>query len=268
LNFLNSCQILRKLRISLFLLSFIILFQTKLEAQIGSLSGTKIWSVSHNTLPQNILEFEPTFYTNRYNSEFDFWGNSKPLGEEVYESSISWRVSYGVYKNLEIGMTTTGNLEDVNIAMKYTLRDSSWINFGAMIGYTEELGNREIQQDDRRMNAFQLGLISTIVFDDKNSLDLNAQFEQTYVDNDNWSRWHLNADFGTYALHPNYQLILGVFHTYKFVGSTTYKTVLLPTISIEPSDKYALVFNLSKAVYGKKETNDLGFGVTLTLLLD
>ncbi len=244
---------------------------TNCFGQIGSLSGTKVNSVSYNVLPLHTLEFEPTFSTLRYNSVFATTpGEEEELGFEQQESSLSWRMTYGAFENTEFGFAVPSDFSSVEFAMKYTLLDSTWLNLGAMLGYNQELGNTRLPTGIGLDKAFQLGLIGSFDIDSKHSIDLNLQFEKSYFSrNLDSSKWIVTADFGSYALHENYQLVLGACYFDSFQGESQNHLTISPGLSIETSDRFGLLFFLSDVVYGTEEyPNSLAFTFIVTTVFE
>jgi len=138
-----------------------------------------------------------------------------------------------------------------------------------MIGYTEELGSQEFVPEDRRGNAFQMGLVSSVAISPLHSFDFNLQYEKVYSSdfiNNSW--WHINADFGTYALHPDYLLILGAYYNRLLKETGEYSFSVLPGISVETAENFLIVLNMSKVLKGKWTDNTLGFNLALTIILD
>jgi len=240
--------------------------QCTLHAQNGSLSGTKIAALSHSSLPKGLLEFEPTFSSSWYSSYFTDSGTEE-YGSKTYESGLSWRITTGIFDKAEIGVNASSTFESIDLGFKYTLRDSARINLAAMLGYSSDLGNRTYVPPQSRYYAYQLGLISTIILDDKNSIDFNVQLEQSYANSNDWSTWYLNADFGTYALHKDYLLILGASY---FISSDGHKKFsLIPALSIEGNEQFFLVVALTDDIWGRNQVdNTTGFSLTVTIELN
>jgi len=239
--------------------------QSLLDAQIGALSGTKLASVSYNAILDNDLEFEPTFFTSRYTAA----GTVGAVDTSIYNSSVSWRMSYGLFKNAEIGFTSDGNFESVSMAFKYAFNEGTRFGYAGMCGYSQMLGNNVVPKNNRIENAFQLGLISTIQFDDNNSVDLNVQFQQAYTSDQSLPSMIYNVDFATMALDIRYPLMFGLMYTNQSGDEDYSDLTLSPGFGIETGEDFALLLFMTQAVsVSDNASKETGFGLIVTLFID
>ncbi len=255
------------------ILLFIILISSQLGiGQIAGISGSKISAFSYDPIPN--LEFEPTFNITRSNT---FWDENSDRFEDLdsitIASSLCWRITYGFMENLEVGFSVPSDFSTGGLGIKAYLYGGDIFHLSAMAGTNIALGNRTYDKNNPSpddLSSFGLGLVGSLVFNEKQSIDINFQ-TQDYFKNDvkgiPTSAYFFNADYGIRRLNDNLLLILGSgFQYYKTENIEQSKWTLYPGISIEFAKNYLIVINTSFDFAGKNIEKQSGFSLSLTTI--
>lgn len=263
----------KQLKIKIYLLlAFAFCFQTA-YAQLNGISGSKISAFSYDPLPANTIELEPTYSFSRANSYFDNEGKSFKTDSISINSSLCWRATYGIADLMELAIMAPSDLSTTNLAFKAYLLNIGKLHLTTMAGVNLALGNRVSSQANPNideLSTFGLGMIASLVIDDKNSIDLNYQVQDYFksIENLTTSSTFINMDYGTRVANDNILLILGMgYQKQNFEAFSQNKFSLYPGISIEYGENYLIVINTQHDLFGKNMEKAFGFGLSVTTIL-
>ncbi len=188
-----------------FAILFLIFISTKSIGQVAGVSTDKLAAYNAETLELGLMELEPTFSYARalgyYNQEGDFRDYT---GVEI-SSALTFRVSYGITKNLEIAANVATQFNQLGLSAKYYLLGNEKIGFGLLAGINSDITNgpRDLSSIQRQ---YVFGITNhynfTDIFSVSNSIQL--QDSQNYLGSDLF----LNSEFG-YYIHEELLLIAG-----------------------------------------------------------
>jgi hypothetical protein len=248
------------------------------NAQIGGLSASKISSMTVDCVDHHKLEFEPGFAHARASKYWDNDGNLKNIystGDSTRLITGMWfRFTYGLWDKLEIGATVSNDLAVMQLGMRYVITQKEKAGLAAIAGVNIPFGNRTVDQRIRATgNLMQVGfgLVGTYNFNENFSVDMTGQyvfFTKESADHDRGGVY-LNADAGYYFFNHTFQLIggLGYHSITNDIGNHQTLTVY-PGVTIETGKSYILVLTFPFDIYGKREAQNYGFSLALTLTFD
>ncbi len=236
------------------ILAFIYFLPSELFSQISGISASKSAAINVFPIPQKYAELEPTFNYSR--SKYDFDGDSILLS-----SSISWRLTYGLTKEVELGLNTSSDFSTTCLSTKVQAYQKDKLALGAMAGFGMNLGNRVSGSDKDFVTGYGAGIIASYDLNPKNSIDLNLQY---YKNIGSFDSFIINAEIGSYVLHEKWQLIFGF--GYQTTSANPIVT-LYPGLAIESAKNFILVFAPAITISGADlHTNPqtFGFGLSFT----
>jgi len=264
-------------KITLLLLS--ISFTTITMAQVGGLSASKLGTLCTTPVPEGTIEFEPFFGYATATNFFDNKGDIHPLfstpDSTIKFASSGLRFSYGLMKNLEVGVSLPIDVSEVNFGAKYKLPFDGNFTMGLLAGYNKVLGNRISACRDaicKATTAYVGGVIMTYKFSDKLCVDFDAQYhkhKKTTVEGHNQG-FNINSDIGYYVME-RVNFIVGLnysYQNYNTILDDAYLLTLNTGIAIEKAENFILVLNAPFDILGKNEYQTTGFGLALTIILD
>lgn len=267
--------ILKKITFS----SLIILSSINLFAQVGGLSASKLGTLCTTTVAQGNIEFEPFLGFSVSSNQFDDLGKVQNLfstsDSTLMFSSMGFRFSYGLIKNLEIGISLPIDISEINFAAKYKLPFEGKLTAGLLAGYSSIIGNQVYVRRNAAhevMPSFIGGLILSYEMTDKLSIDFDAQYQQhTLVNTQGHTKgFYVNSDIGYYLLEK-INFIVGLNYNYQAYENSDNNSHLLALntgLAIERAKHFILVLNAPFDILGKNEYQTRGFGMALTILLD
>jgi hypothetical protein len=266
---------MKKLTLSI----LVTLISFNIYAQVGGLSASKLGTLCTTTVPEGTIEFEPFFGYAVTNNFFDDQGNVQYLfsssDSTMKFSSTGFRFSYGLMKNLEIGVSLPVDVSEVRFGAKYKLPIEGKLTMGLLAGYNTLVGN---QIYARRNAAHEMtpsyvgGLILTYEFTDKFSIDLDAQYQKHTLETNvgHTHGYYINSDIGYYFM-DKVNFILGFNYNFKAYNESINNSHLLTLntgIAIEKAEHFILVLNAPFDILGKNEYQTRGLGFALTIMLD
>ncbi len=266
---------MKKLSLSI----LITLFSFNLYAQVGGLSASKLGTLCTTAVPEGSIEFEPFFGYALSTNLFDSNGDVQPLfstsDSTMKFSASGFRFSYGLMKNLEVGVSLPVDVSEIRFGAKYKLPLEGKLTMGLLAGYNTLVGN---QIYARRNAAHEMtpsyvgGLILTYEFTDKLSIDMDAQYQKhTLITNLGHTHgYYINSDIGYYFMEK-VNLIVGFNYYFKAYNESINNSHLLTLntgIAIEKAEHFILVLNAPFDILGKNEYQTKGFGLALTIILD
>jgi len=246
-------------------------------SQIGGISASKLVTLCTTTVPENTLEFEPAFSSSFSNKTWTSNGTLVTyLSDSIAtESDFGFRFSYGVIKNLEIGIALPIDVSTISYGMKYKLPFDNKISVGLLTGFNFPLGN---QINSKKVYTFENtysyvgGLVTTYEFSNKFSIDADVQY-QKYFQNileKHQNDLFLNMDIGYFVL-DGIQLVTGLnyFQT-NFENSDMNMSLLNLNlgITLERAENFIIVVNSPINLMGQNLLKTNGFGFALTIMID
>lgn len=190
-------------KITLLLLSLV--FVSTSMAQVSGLSASKLGTLCTAPVPEGTIEFEPFFGFATSTNFFDSNGDVQPLfstsDSTMKFSGSGFRFSYGLMKNLEIGVSLPIDVSVVSFGAKYKLPLEGNLTMSLLTGYITLIGNQIYDRRDaihEMTPSFVGGFIMTYEFNEKLSIDFDAQFQKhtlTTLEGQTHG-FYLNSDVG------------------------------------------------------------------------
>jgi len=111
-----------------------VLSALQVKAQIGGISASKLATICTQTVPSKKIEFEPSF---AYAFAKEYWNSNsdKQLINQdstLVASGASFRFSYGVVENLEIGAAIPLDMSTINYGLKYQFLSSGKLSLAVL----------------------------------------------------------------------------------------------------------------------------------------
>lgn len=268
----------QKILIELLIL-FISFFPFISYSQIGGLSASKLGALSADPVSHNLIEFEPFFGYSSSQHHFNSEGKLQPLfstsDSTMKFSGSGLRFTYGLFKNMEIGLTVPIDISEVRFGVKYKIQSKSKHRIALIFGYNNIVGNQIYVRRNSTHEAtpsFLGGWVASFYISEKCSIDWDAQYQKhTIATLDGHTQgFYASADIGYYFFeHINF--ILGLQYNTQFYDFKTNNSCILSLnagIVIEKAKNFILVVNAPFDLYGKNEYRTKGFGMALTIILD
>ncbi len=260
------------------LIIILINISNTIYSQIGGISASKLTSFSVGTVPQGKIELEPSF--SHFNSKY-YWDNDNNK-QSIYSttdsirniSAMSFRFTYGITNNLELGVSVSPDVSMSNWGMRYIIYENKKLGIAAITGMNIPLGNQTIDKKLRLAdNLLSLGVGGVMSYNisDNFSTDFTAQYQFRLEESAQQDKnaMFLNLDFGYYILNHKLQLATGF--GYRGVqddnGNHNVFTIT-PGVTIETGKAFIVVLYAPFDVIGKNEVVNNGFGFALTLLFN
>jgi hypothetical protein len=249
------------------------------SAQVGGLSASKLGTLTTTTVPAGAIEFEPFFSYALSNNFFDNNTNRQPLfstsDSTMKFSFFGMRFSYGLMKNLEIGISLPIDVSEINFGAKYKLPLEGKLSLGVLAGYNTIMGNRIYVCRNavcKVTPAYVGGMIMTYDFSPKLSIDIDAQYHQhkKTTSEGHTHGFNINSDIG-YYLMERVNFIVGLNYAYQAYNADiddSYLITLNTGVAIEKAENFILVLNAPFDLFGKNEYQTTGFGLALTIMFD
>jgi len=221
------------------------------DAQISGISGNKISSFSYDPIPFKKVEFEPTFSTT---FTTDVWTDQDVVIDSLPNVSISsnmyWRVTYGLNKRTELGLSAPNNLNTINLAAKVWLTENA------------EYYNNQYKHLSYSLLGY--GIVSSFQLNPKNQIDVNLQVQHGFNDL-NPNQLYLNADFGSYFLRDDLFIIIGAGYQQNLDSENpSNKFTIYPGFALETGKQFLFVINSQHDLFGRNNTKTWGLNVALT----
>lgn len=260
--------------------SIFILFQQNVFSQaIGGLSASKLGTLTAQEVGQGNIEMEPFFGYASTRHYYDHQGKVQKLfmtdDSTQKFSAFGFRFTYGIMKNMEIGVSLPIDVSEVRFGIKYQLPGLDQFQWALLAGYNNIVGNQAYS----RRNSFHEstpsvvgGIILTYNFNDKCSIDFDAQYQkhtQNTIDG-HTQGLYINSDIGYYLIE-NVNFIIGLNYNCQSYSQEFHNSELLTLntgLAIEKAKNFILVINAPFDLMGKNEYRTKGFGLALTVLLD
>ncbi|MCD6366312.1 MAG: transporter [Bacteroidales bacterium] len=252
----------------------ILLGTINLQAQVGGISASKLVTICTETVPANGIEFEPSFYFNSSSMAWSDAGKKQSIFSNTDSSQIksgfAFRFSYGLTKNLETGVTVSGNMTIANWGFKYHFLNKKKTSLAIIGGINTPLGNRTTDKNNKSTeNVLASGLVMTLNFSEKFNMDADIQYQQHLFEQagHHHQDFFFNTDLG-YYLVDKVQVVSGFNFSFADGDITQYQLIFNPGVTVEKADNFILVMQFPYTVLGKNSCQSFGFGMALTIMID
>ncbi len=239
--------------ITLTLLSF------SLFSQIGGISASKLVVINTETVPQNKIEFEPSF------------SFSIPNSDSLQTSSdFNFRFTYGLNKKTEIGISLPISMSELNLGIKYLAINFNNLSFGIIAGIKNALivNKSEKSKNTSFFNSYAAGIVSTYQISNKMSLDFSGQFQNHFeADKPDFNSF-LNSEIG-YFVSDGLQLVTGLqYENHHILNTRENYFTINSGITVEKAENFILVINIPYRFKNKYSASSIGFAMALTILIE
>ncbi len=252
-----------------FVLILLLLLSFSVTGQIAGIAATKVTAYNATPITKHTAEFEPTYNTFWTDS---FWSENQLIKSDTtnFSSIVNWRISYGLTDDIELGLQTDANVSYSNLAIKAKIYEKDVLALGVMVGVGIPLANRNTDKKNKGINDvsnYGIGVIGSYEINDKNSIDVNVQFQNYFdqLDGILGPAFFVSADWGSYSIADNLQIIFSA--GYQAGKSDNIKNKLFsiyPGISIETAKNFAIAIAASQGIFGKNIEKGFGLGVSFT----
>lgn len=246
---------------------------------LGGLSASKLRTLNALPVEQGSMEFEPSFGFANAKNYFDENQKIQPLFSSSDStqkfSGFAFRFTYGIMKNMEIGVSMPVDMSEMKLGGKYLLPFDGKLRLSLLGGYNMILGNSVFTLRNTLHESTPsaiLGFAITYDINEKLSIDFDAQYQKhtiKTIDGHNQGIY-LNTDAG-YYIFEGINFIFGVNYNcqnYTTSDKNSYVLSLNAGLAIERAKNFILVVNAPFDILGRNEYQTKGFGMALTILLD
>jgi len=256
----------------------VLIFSTlQVNAQVGGISASKLATICTQTVPAKKIEFEPSLSFAFAKKYWDSNSNKQIINQDstLVASGASFRFSYGVAENLEIGAAIPVDMSTINYGIKYQFPYSGKLSFAVLGGFNLPLGNQFYDKKRKfEDNTSQIvtGIVSSLALNGKTSIDFDAQFQKhtKKLETGHKNDLFLNSDIGFYA-KEGIQFAFGTNYyasKYENAQNDVQLLSLNAGITIEHAENFIVVLNTPIDVWGKNIEKFIGFGFALTILIE
>ena len=260
------------------LLVSILLLGKTVSAQVSGVSASKLTAIDATLVPTKTLEAEPSFAYLFSKKSFDDNGKLYPISLDgdsaVLLKDLFFRFTYGVGKRLEIGTFITANLSALSFGAKYRFVQHKKFLAVALLGVNfsngSDFGIRKTGFFGKSMSV-ATGVGLTRIFSPRFSLDVSAQYQNTFCDNGSLSDdYFLDSDLGYYIFNGTLQLSGGFsfqYNHFKTGDPDAYRLSFHPGVTIETGKSFIIVFYTPLDLMGKNIGHFTGFSFAFTLTI-
>jgi len=262
--------------------TFILIFLTISTynfAQVGGISASKLGSITSTTVAPTKIEFEPSFAVSYTKKAWDKEGKEYSLfassDSTLIESGMAFRMSYGLFENMEVGIIFPSSVEALSLGAKFKLPLDNNFKAALIAGINTPLGNTLLDKKNKTMDntiAAVGGVVLSYKFTDKFSLDFNTQYQKftKEVAEEHKGDAFVSCDLGYFVLEK-VQACLGVYYDNTTFSNKDYNSSVFRIntgVTIERAKNFILILNAPFYISGKNAYKSTGFGVALTITLD
>lgn len=246
--------------------------------QVGGLSASKLNTLCTDPVPKNKMEFEPSFSFSRAKKQWDESRNKEYLfsspDSTIHETGLGLRFTYGIIKNMEIGISVPTDLSSYSFGAKYRFAGNDHISVASILGTTINCSHHGFdskQPSDDERTTIAGGAVLTIQFNDELGIDLDAQLQKpirTTLDGYH-TGYYLNMDVG-YKVIKTLQLVAGLNYNqsyYEDMLQNNQALILNTGVTIEAAEQFILVIYSPVPLFGLNQIVPYGFGFALTIQL-
>lgn len=210
-----------------------------LQAQISGLSASKTTTLSATVVNKNSIEYEPSI--------------SLINNENNFEKSFSWRFTYGLLNNFEIGFSVSSSSDLMGVGAKFLFLNSDLVKVASICGV-----NFNFIEKNPFDNA-GLGFVTTFDYTKNFSSDFDFHFMTNFCDNKIIS---FGFDNGLFVGAT--QIIIGTNYIY-YAQEQKSQFIVNQGVTLEAAKNFLIVATVSLEALRQRT---YGFGLALTIKLD
>jgi len=239
------------------------------KAQLSGLFGENAAALSSVALDKGVLELEPTYSYMYANGAWE--GKTlTPLSDLESSASVTWRITYGLGDDWEIGFGAPTNLRSLGFAVKRALLVKDVFALGAAVGITEPTTEapQDIAKSAEFRTSYGLALLGYWNLD-QSSFDINVQYQNYFNPSPTNAppAFFINADWGQWIIPGKVRAMLGVgYQTSNDQRITSSLWSMYPALQIDFPEHFSLVLNTQHDFSGKNAPKSTGLNVTLTTI--
>lgn len=259
----------------LFFITSILLSYQFSFSQIGGVSASKLSALCLTSVSEGNFEFEPAidFYTQK--GLFDNSNKLIKLDTFNISSGFGWRFTSGLKGNKEIGFSVPNDMSEIGLGFKSELFHKEKYGVGFVLGVNSPLGERSWKKGSNLSEnspLYAAGLLSTIEFNSKLSLDMHVIGQKYLNENDLNHNINLSTsvDLG-YYFRENLMSIIGVAHSYESYNNSLFNNNVLSLnygFAFEFWNNFLVILAGNYDLYGKNTTQGMGFAFALTTTIN
>ena len=239
-------------RVILFFLGVFVF--SSLNAQIGGLSASKLNTLSATTVERYKMEFEPSIGIER---EIRAFHSGALTRDTTLLKSFNYRFTYGMAKNIEVGVSLPNDLSETSLGVKYNFHSTDKYKLAVLAGANLSLDNYV------SMTQLAAGFIATIQYNENASTDVELGYVYNISKPDESSVF-LNIDNGVYV--GNIQYILGFNSLFVPDHRVVSQIWIVPGVTIEPARQFLIVLSYSHSILDSDIISQgVSFALTITL---
>jgi hypothetical protein len=242
-----------------FLLSiFFIYFLNITNAQIGGISASKLATYCTSTVPENTIEFEPSFSISK---QIGYWLQNHRLNsyDSSFNNEFDFRFTYGINKKIETGIILPNNVSSLNWAIKYRPIEKNFFSLAFIYGINFDFTKKNC------LSQTGIGIISTLQYNKNLSTDIDIQIAKNLY-SDSYD-FFFNMDNGIYI--GNIQYICGINYMKTMKKHIEIENLFLnPGLTIEPAKNFLMVISTPISIFGKNYEQTISFSFALTISID
>ena len=238
-------------------------------AQIGGLSAGKLGSFSAGSVPEKAIEFEPAMGVSWSKNIFDSTGDKSSIFSTndslSFSNGFSFRFTYGVFTNAEIGAIVSPDMSEFQTGVKYQVFEKEASAITLMSGFNFSFDD-QINSDE--IMSYSGGIIYS--YENSWALDFNAQFSRSFTSENAYTGYFLSTDIGHY-FNDNIQFVSGIYYSRGFYPNEIDDDELLTFmtgLTIENAENFLLVLNYAYDIMGMNVYQANGIGLALTIMID
>lgn len=239
-------------------------------AQINGMSASKLIVPNTETIKVGVFEFEPSFIIANSSKCFNSTGNVEKIGGRYFNSSLNFRITFGLKDNIEVGTSFSSTIKEICVGAKYRMIDLEKISFGLIAGINLPAGNKfqpDTLTDNESHQHFSLGSIFTYDFLEKFSLD--AVYSFTFIKGIQHSDYLNISGISTgYNLIENFQIIFEIINEFgKNDGLNQLRTSSVAGFTYTVTHNLIFVLGASYDIYGKNTEQVTSYFSAFTITL-
>ncbi len=245
-------------------------------SQVGGISASKLATLCTETVGEKSIEFEPVFGVSFVQKAWDADKKLYSLFSDSVQNSaeLGFRMSYGLFENLEVGITFPVDLSVLSTGIKYKLPFESRYSLALLSGFNAVIGNQEVDKLNKTLDntsAYVGGVAMCYEFTDNFEVDMDIQY-QTLLKNvieKHKGNLFLNMDIG-YFVTEGFQPAIGFNYFTSFFSDSNNNIEALAInvgFTLERQENYLLVISVPFDVYGRniEKSTGLTFALTITI---
>ena len=248
------------------------------NAQVSGISASKLATINAMPVIKNNIEFEPAVQFNYTSKKYDELGKPESIftnNDSIdINSCMNFRVTYGVNERCEIGMMVPSDVSGFSLGTKYLIASNQNISMSGLAGLNSTSNSVICKINQGYDKALKLagGMALTWQLSDVFSIDMDNQFQKALntTKEKHQFDYFFNIDAG-YFVNEFLQPVIGLNYCRHEFQESTYNSELMIInlgITIEPAERFLMVINVPRSIFGKNQSIINGFGFALTIMLN